>query len=221
MTSDPFDLGNDGAAKSLRAYFDEGSPHRYSGRRFEALANGGDRPGVHNVITADDLVAVQMLSVSVPAEVAVDLLEGQLGRQMTDRLARIPLSVELGTSGAMELVADGNDADQAWHCLKSRPDVGYVIAGKLLARKRPHLIPVYDQVIACLFGEPDRVWLRLHDRLAADGGQLREELAVLRTRANVHTNVSLLRILDVVLWMAHHDTHRTASCSGFGTFPLS
>jgi len=173
------------------------------------------------VITADDLVAVQMLSVYVPAEVAVDLLEGQLGRQMTDRLARIPLTVELGTSGARELVTEGSDADQAWHCLKSRPDVGYVTAGKLMARKRPHLIPVYDQVIACLFGGPDHVWLRLHDRLEADGGQLREQLAPLRARANIHSNVSLLRVLDIVLWMAHHKTHRAGSCPGFGTFPLS
>ena len=65
------------------------------------------------------------------------------------------------------------------------------------------------------------MWLRLHDRLAADSGKLRDELALLRARAKAPATVSLLRILDVVLWMAHHDVHQPRACHGFGTVPLS
>jgi hypothetical protein len=78
-------------------------------------------------------------------------------------------------------------------------------AGKLMARKRPHLIPAYDQVIACLLGNPNHVWQRLHHRLAVDGGTLRDELAALRTRTKIPATVSLLRVLDVVLWTSHHN----------------
>lgn len=208
------------AVTGLQEYFDEARPHLYTGRRFEVLAGGGDRLGVHNVITAGDLLAVQMLSVSVPAEVAIDLLDGGLGRQMADLLTEIPVGVELGTDGAKELIADGQHADRAWRLLKSQADVGYVIAGKLMARKRPHLIPVYDQVIRCLYGKPDRVWLRLNGHLVADGGRLRDVLSDLRARAGIPITVGLLRILDVVLWMSHHGAHRPDACPGFSSVPL-
>jgi hypothetical protein len=132
-------------------------------------------------------------------------------------LSEIPTDVELGTDWAKDLVADGKHADQAWHLLDRQPEVGYMIAGKLMARKRPHLIPVYDQVIACLFGNPDHVWLRLHHRLAVDGGTLRDELAALRTRAKIPATVSLLRVLEVALWMSHHNQHRLRACPDLGT----
>jgi hypothetical protein len=209
------------ALESLRAYFHESPPRLYTGRRFEALAGGGDRPATRDIITADDLVAVQTLSVAVPAEVSIDLLDGPLRRRMSDLLPQIPTGVELGTDGARELVEDGSPADRAWHLVKSRTDVGYVTAGKLMARKRPHLIPVYDDVVSCLFGKPDHVWLGLHDALAADGGALRKELNATRESANLPAAASLLRVLDVILWMSHRSSHRSGGgCPGFGTVPL-
>ncbi|WP_203843145.1 DUF6308 family protein [Winogradskya humida] len=208
----------EGALEDVRAYFHEARPRLFTGRRFEALAGGGDRPGTRDIITADDIVAVQMLSVSVPAEVSIDLLDGRLGRAMSDLLPEIPTGVELGAAEARKLVEDGGPADRAWHLLKSQTDVGYVTAGKLMARKRPHLIPVYDDVVSCLFGRPDHVWLRLHDLLAADDGELHKELTHVRGRAGLSANVGLIRVLDVVLWMSHHQLHRSGrDCAGFGT----
>ncbi|MGW3619140.1 DUF6308 family protein [Micromonospora arida] len=222
MAADLLDLVRaDSAFDNLRAYFDETLPRPYSGRRFEALAGGGDRPTTRDVITADDLVAVRMLSVTVPAEASVGLLEGELGEQINGLLAQIPTDVELGTARAMCLVADGQAADRAWCLLDEQIGIDYVIAGKVMARKRPHLIPVYDQVVRCLYGEPEKVWLRLHRRLAADRGVLREELALLRARTGIPFAVSLLRVLDVVLWMHHRRPHlRTGSCPGFGSVGL-
>jgi hypothetical protein len=45
----------------------------FTGRRFESLGGGGDHAVTRDLITAEDLVAVQMLSVHVPADVAIDL----------------------------------------------------------------------------------------------------------------------------------------------------
>ena len=48
---------------------------RYSSSRFEFLAGRGDRPEAANPVTLDDLVAVTLLSVDVPGDVAPQLLE--------------------------------------------------------------------------------------------------------------------------------------------------
>jgi hypothetical protein len=210
----------DPAVADLRTYFAEDAPLPYTGRRFEALDGGGDRIETRDVIIGSDLIAVQMLSVKFPAEVAIDLLDGDLGRQMTRLLAEIPAGVDLGTDGAEVLVADRNHADRAWHLVEKQRGVGYVIAGKLMARKRPRLIPGYDRVLSCLFGAPDHVWMRLHHQLAANNGELRAVLADLRTRAKIPATVSLLRVLDVILWMGHRDTHQPNSCPGFGSVAL-
>jgi hypothetical protein len=44
--------------------------------------------------------------------------------------------------------------------LEDAPDIGWVTAGKLLARKRPKLVPVYDGVVKCALGNPPKnhVW---------------------------------------------------------------
>ena len=61
------------AVTDLRVYFglDGGTP--FSGAYFERLTGGGDRADAANRFTADDLVAVTMLSVSVPPGRAMDL----------------------------------------------------------------------------------------------------------------------------------------------------
>jgi hypothetical protein len=113
------------------------------------------------------------------------------------------------------LVAAGNHTDQARHLDEKRRDVGHVIAGKLIARKRPRLIPVYDRVLSCLFGAPNHLWLRRHHQLAANNGKFGVTLADLHAGAQTPATVSLLRVLDVVLWIGHRETHQSNSCPGF------
>ncbi|MFF4147785.1 DUF6308 family protein [Streptomyces sp. NPDC001698] len=58
----------------LRRYFGIGMPPGgvpFTGSRLEHLAGGGDRPEVADRFTAEDLIAVQTLSVTVPASVAL------------------------------------------------------------------------------------------------------------------------------------------------------
>lgn len=85
----------------LRRYFGTqcgpDAPPRYTGGRFEQLGGGGDTPENRGQITATDLIAVQMLSGIVPRQVALDLLEGPLGRQVTKGLRHIPTTVKIGT----------------------------------------------------------------------------------------------------------------------------
>ena len=50
--------------------------------------------------------------------------------------------------------------------------MGWVTAGKLLARKRPRLIPVYDRVVRCALGRPAKPWRWLNDAFALDAEAL-------------------------------------------------
>lgn len=105
---------------------------------------------------------------------------------------------------AATVLSDGSPADQAWHLLRDQPDVGWVIAGKLLARKRPQLLPVYDKVVRCALGRPrPSFWLTLHAALRADNRALHRQLLALREAAGVAETVSVLRVCDVVVWMGH------------------
>ncbi len=89
-------------------------------------------------------------------------------------------------------------------------------AGKLLARKRPRLVPVYDEVVRCAVRSPRGFWIWLHEQLRANGGLLADRLAKLRADAGLDTTVSLPRILDVVVWMRHHNSHLPRRCAGLG-----
>lgn len=161
-----------------------GSPV-FSGRRFGSLGLDRYCDDNPNRFTAADLLAVQCLSVTVPIEVAIDLLEGELGRQVGDLLGRIDSDIDLGTGDARSLVNDGREPDQAWQLLKSQDDVGWVTAGKLLARKRPRLIPVWDNVVRCAFGRPPSAWLWLDKMLREKDGALLQLLAKTREDAGL------------------------------------
>jgi hypothetical protein len=82
-------------------------------------------------------------------------------------------------------VEDDSAADQAWHLLEEQEGVGWVTAGKLLARKRPHLIPVWDHVVRCAFGRPDHAWLWLDGRLREHDGAIRDQLRKLHQEAGL------------------------------------
>lgn len=81
-----------------------------------------------------------------------------------------------------------------------RQETGGALPTKLLARKRPHLLPVYGQQVAQVQRRPHGVWACLGswyhespDRAVA----IRE----LRAEVDGVEDISLLRCLDVVLWM--------------------
>jgi hypothetical protein len=208
------------AIAHLSEYFEPhrppGSMPRYSGSRFEFLAGGGDRPEAANRITIDDLVAVTLLSVDVPGDVALKLLEGQLGPDVARHLEHIPTDVSIDDPAAVELFSSSSHARVAWDLLEEPHGMGWVITNKLLARKRPQLIPVYDGVVQCAFGHPVGLWNWLLAMFAENGRVLNEHLLAARAAAEVSSAVSPLRILDVIVWMRHRPNHMRSGCRGAG-----
>ncbi|MEV0881867.1 DUF6308 family protein [Micromonospora echinofusca] len=198
----------------LKRYFAVAGESAFTGGQFERLGGGGDRPETCNFVTAEDLIAVELLSVRVPPRTALDLLQGTLGEAVSAELGKIPTTVALGHPDAPDFIEEGRPADQAWQLLRDADGIGWVVAGKLLARKRPHLVPVYDEVVACVFRTSKGFWRWLHGRLGEQDGILAERLADLRRQAELPDTISLLRILDVVMWMRHRDEHTGYRCRG-------
>ncbi|MFD1213554.1 DUF6308 family protein [Arthrobacter sp. GCM10027362] len=199
----------DEAVELVRRYYgtleDGGRP--YTGARFDDFAGGGAHAAVANRITADDLVAVSCLSVHVPARAAVAILDAK-AEEIAKLLAEIPADKELADvtdAGFEVLLGPGSPAWQLWDLLKNKGGakwgIGSTIASKIMARKRPHLIPIWDSVVAGVVGRPDAggQWAAWH-AVVAGNPALRRNLAVIRDKAGVE-DLALLRVMDVVLWM--------------------
>jgi hypothetical protein len=205
----------DAAVRLVKAYFGDDPATgrvRYSGSRFELLGGGGDRPEVAYQVTAEDLIAVSMLSVRVVRYYALHVLDYR-AREISGLLARIPVGVTLADDEAGDLIAKGGPAWELWQLLrdmKPRPQhpqdkkgLGRVAAGKLLARKRPQLIPVYDSKVEQVLGRTrthGTWWRDLRCQLRKDADLVRE-LESVRSRAGAG-HLSLLRTFDIMCWMS-------------------
>ncbi|HWU07713.1 MAG TPA: DUF6308 family protein [Streptomyces sp.] len=206
------------AIADLRSYFQpdlpEGVAPHYSGSRFEFIGGGGDRSEMANQITLDDLVAVTLLEVHVPGDVALQLLEGSLGPDIARHLEQIPTDVSISDPAAVQLFDTSSHARVAWDLLEEPYGMGWVITNKLLARKRPRLIPVYDRVVRCAYGRPAGLWNWLAGMYAEDAGVLSDRLLAVRDAAGLSPHITPLRVLDVIVWMRHGPHHMLSRCAG-------
>jgi hypothetical protein len=140
-------------------------------------------------ITAEDLMAASMLSVRVIRYYALHVLDYK-GREISGLLAQIPVDVKLADDRAEYLIGQGGPAWELWQLLHDiqpplhRNRLGPVAAGKLLARKRPHLIPIYDSYVERVLGRTRThgTWRRdLRCQLTGDAA-LVSELEAVRPR---------------------------------------
>lgn len=182
-----------GLVRSYYAYFD--------GRRFNALAGGGDAPERQDHFDSTDLVAVSTLSVEIPGSAAIEILEVR-ARMLSALLRRIPNDVSIDEVDR-SVLSEGSPAWDLWKEVRSIRGMGPVLTDKLLARKRPHLLPVYDSVVkAALQPHIDRFWIPLWNEFRSSDRSLSAALADIRTEAGLPAHeVSLLRVLDVAIWM--------------------
>jgi hypothetical protein len=191
----PF-LDLDDATKRVRRYYTE---TKFTGRQFEWFAGGGDRPETRDCFTSDDIVAISLLSVYIPGEASLAILQEQWAK-LNALLADIPNDVDL-RNAPEELIVDGGKADQLWQMLENISGVGWVTAGKLCARKRPRLIPVYDRIVkAALSPGRKSFWTDLRNTLRAQPDVV-QRLDDIRSRTEINPDTSLLRVLDVAVWM--------------------
>lgn len=181
----------DDAAAQLRHYLEPGA---FSGAHFETIGGPGDSTDTMNLFTPADLVALTTLSVSVPGWGAIELLD-----RRADEFARL-----LGEVPSQPLhEASDADLEPLWalqDALDTVTGIGHVTRSKLLARKRPELVPIRDQhVLVALIGKDHGSFTKpLRDALRTDA--LCDRLKYLRTEARAE-HLTILRVLDIVVWM--------------------
>jgi len=191
------------AVELVQRYFaSHASGPAFTGSLFNTWAGGGE---LHpDVVTSDDLIAVQFLSMRPFSETIWRILEGQR-REISAALSRIPQDATLWGPPA-RVDADLAHAAAAWEILRAIPGAGWVTAGKILARKRPNLVPVYDSVVRGVVGGGDAYWMSLRSwlgqRPSAGGCTNVDQLRAIRAEAGISADrLPDLRVLDVVLWM--------------------
>ena len=87
------------------------------------------------------------------------------------------------------------------NALKTLAGVGPTISTKLIARKRPRLVPTYDSIVAAVTDTAKGQWEPLRMALRDEDRALQKRLLRLRQAAVLSDAVSALRVLDVIAWM--------------------
>lgn len=194
--------GDDAAAIDiLQEYFTRSvvkTGHIRTGARWDAWDPSGRRVADADVFTADDLVAVTLLSVQVPAQGAW-LLLGEHRDELADLLAAVGPDRDLVEE--RDAITPESPVGQLESALRAIHGIGRIGTAKLIARKRPRLYPVYDDVVGRQLGTKAGQIELIRLALRQDDGALHHRLIELRDRTGLDESVPALRILDVLAWM--------------------
>lgn len=158
-----------------------------------------------DTFSVTDLLAQTMLDVMHTPLAVRALLKPDFSRYLAD------LRDDLDLWDATD--EDLAPAHQLWGEVIKLPGVGLVKASKLLARKRPRLIPIVDSVARKSYGltehdDPRVAWVALREALK--DRQLRDQIDAIRPPGLTST-VTTLRLLDVAAWMrgsGYHEAKR-------------
>lgn len=199
-------------AERVRAFYSTDPRSGYAGSMFTRLETDPWQ------VEAGDLWATSLLSVQVPARYGQRLLLDDAVRTRTAELLRaIDPALELGRLNDAEAEVEIPRAIELYQHLREQRRPGsnaWVMPAKLAARKRPHLLPVRDNLVFLYLegiSEPHErtalrqvqadIWLmRFLLREPSVDEKLTRVIAAASAEANVELDTSRLRILDTVLW---------------------
>lgn len=197
-------------ASALENYFSERSGG-YTGSQFETLIKDSDPL----VITAHDLIAITTLSVDVPVKAMLWILSDNGQRELSEHLREIPDDIDIWDDQAGDIFSDDGHVMKLWRALGRAnwpiPEPGGGLGGitkrsKILAAKRPRLIPVLDRVVKGTLPESENIWVSIQNVLRVE--DYRTKLMKVLQHADVPDSVSLLRRIDVVIWMNNEQNFR-------------
>ncbi len=162
-------------------------------------------------ITSDDLIAVTMLSISIrersnAAMRPSSILELEAhSDQIESLLKQLPPARELHTLNAQEFewwLGPNSPGTELYRLLRQRISIPRVARHKLLARKRPLLLPIRDTVVerALNLGNRDDDWWRPWWIALSTDDALVSRLREIRQLAGT-PHLSLLRVADIVIWL--------------------
>lgn len=191
------------AVKLLQSYFAgilSGSGH-FEGGWWDDFDPSGSRESSPNTFTVDDLLSASLLSADIPAQAILRIL-GDKARELSAGLERLGVDRDLADEPT-EAIRELERTDTLWRSMRDIDGMGRTRTSKLIARKRPRLIPIYDSLVgdAVFGGTSVGQWSRLNAALRADNGALQRRLISLRQDAGLPDSISPLRIFDVIAWL--------------------
>ncbi len=154
-------------------------------------------------------MSLALLDVGLEPKTMIGLLDRDT--EIASLLGRIDPSLSLADAPDPRDESEGPwvPATQLWKVLRSVPQVGRARASKLMARKRPHLIPIFDRHLAeaLRLTKHDNDWLIIQQVVRTHAQRLAElqfELQANHPGEGRLKGLSQLRILDIVIWMRSH-----------------
>jgi hypothetical protein len=179
------------AGELLLAYFDPDGP--FAGSTFDDLPENPK-----GEFCASDLVAASLLDVRFgPRAVRPLLAAGP--NSISKHLNDIPDHIDLWDATEDDLAP----AYELWNAVIELDGVGPTRASKLLARKRPRLIPIEDSVIRKALPLGKDSWASLRSALRDE--HVRKYIEDIRP-PGIATTISTLRLLDAATWMRHSNS---------------
>jgi hypothetical protein len=189
-------LDDDLAGQLLRAYL---GPGNFSGAMWDGAVERRSAEHYRNVIDAEDLYLPALLSAPIRRTAGHTIL---LER---DRIEVLLTAVD----PHLELWGDASEveesllaAEELIRLLQGIKHIGPTRASKLVAGKRPRLIPIWDLQVSAAIGAGGMTWM---DYWTVWRGSLTQEcvgqLDLIASEAG-SPGLSPLRVLDIVIWMS-------------------
>jgi hypothetical protein len=188
---------------ALKNYFST-SGKGFTGSQFEILIENSDP----DAITARDLVAITSLSVNIPARAALWILSKEAQSEISNDLREIPVDIDIWDPAVKDIFSDSGPVMSLWRKLGEanwpEPKQGGGLGGttkrsKILVAKRPRLIPVLDRVVKGTLPVSDNTWISIQKVLMNQEHRTKIQDAL--NFEFVPRSVSLLRRIDIVIWM--------------------
>jgi len=189
--------GGESAKSSLAAYFYK---EAFTGSSYEKFFDIREKP---NEFTAQDLIAVSMLSVNVPPRVAKWLLNE--GKEDLSKLLKEITPVDLSIKSEGVDLSKNSSAYKLWESIRGCYGMGETKTSKLIATKRPNLFPIFDRHVARALNINEKdYWLPWQKFLTSENGEgCIEKARGFASELHI-VGVSDLRLLDVIVWMREH-----------------
>lgn len=150
-------------------------------------------------IEPNDLLAVTLTGEIYPPKAVRNLLDGDAGRD-AKRWLRDMGSQPLWERDIEAMHSSSDPVYCLWYTLLALDRVGPTKASKLMARKRPDVVPMYDSVVEERIATVDDYWYVFHIFMSDE--DRRKAVAHLRGQAEV-SEVPLLRVLDTAVWILY------------------
>jgi hypothetical protein len=176
------------------------------GRFFETYGLAEAAP---DRISPADLIAVAMLSMRIGRHESTGLTPGRLAAidiehtHLQGLLRQVPVHVgldQLSERDFERIMGPDSPLARLYARLRSI-GLGPVATSKLLARKRPALVPIRDRRVSRALGDPELWWYSWWHALTVSE-QVVDRITAIRSECpHPHASeLTLLRVADIVLW---------------------